>query len=146
MIRNDEYMASQVMTAPPHQLHMLVVDGAIRFARQGRQALQDEDVETAHIALGKSRDCVSELISGLDEEQSPELTDQLKGLFFYAYRNLVQADIDRELQMIDDALRVLEVHRETWQALTDRLSQERIIPEPKTPAMNAEMPSRSWTT
>ena len=36
----DQYLETQVLTAPPEQLHMLVVDGALRFARLGVQALK----------------------------------------------------------------------------------------------------------
>jgi flagellin-specific chaperone FliS len=40
-----EYLEAQVLTASPHRLHLLVVDGAIRFARQAQAALLDRKWE-----------------------------------------------------------------------------------------------------
>jgi len=119
----DEYLDSKVMTASPYDLHLMVIDGAIRHATQAEQAMTDEDYEAAHLALSDSRGFVGELISGLDEEQAPELVDPLKGLFVFAFRNLVEADLDRDIAKVRDALVVLRSHRETWLELADALSR-----------------------
>lgn len=121
MIARDEYLEARVMTAAPHQLHMMVVDGAIRFARQAHQALRDNEVETAHLCLNRSREFVSELIAGLDKNQAQDITERVHFLFTYAYRNLALADMEHEPRMIQDALRILEMHRETWRMLCDEL-------------------------
>ncbi|MDA1013571.1 MAG: flagellar export chaperone FliS [Planctomycetota bacterium] len=118
----DEYLEARVMTAAPHQLHLMVVDGAIRFARQAKQALEVGDLETAHLHLNRSRDFVSELISGLDKNQAADITERVHFLFSFAYRNLALADMEREPRMVKDALRILEMHRETWRMLCDQLT------------------------
>ena len=61
----EEYLETQVMTATPHQLHMMVIDGAIRFATQAEEALQEDDFETAHFALNRSREFVTEVGEGV---------------------------------------------------------------------------------
>ena len=135
----DEYLETSVMTATPHQLHSMVVSAAIRFAVQAEQALEESDHEAAHFALNNSRDFVSELIAGLDQEQSPELVDQLKGLFYYVYRNLVQADLHHDCGMVRDALSILRIHRDTWNKLSEKLKQEYTdnIPVPKSAQHNS---------
>ncbi|HUG90811.1 MAG TPA: flagellar export chaperone FliS [Planctomycetaceae bacterium] len=114
MLHGTDYRHTQVLTASPHRLHLMVVDGAIRHAVQAEQALAAGDFETAHAALGRSRDFVSELLAGLDGRQAPELVERLKGLFLFVYRNLVDADRRREPERVRDALKILEMHRETW--------------------------------
>ena len=120
----DEYLETQVMTATPHQLHLMVIDGAIRFATQAEEALQDDDFETAHFALNRSREFVTELVSGLDQERSEELANRLKSLFMLAYHNLVNADMKRDVALVQDALKVLTMHRETWLELGEKIKQE----------------------
>ena len=133
------------MTAPPHRLHLMVVDGAIRFATQAEKALDEQDFETAHFALNNSRNFVSELISGLAADRSPELVDQLKGLFFFVYRNLVEADLDRDAQKVRDALSVLRLHRNTWVELIEKLKQEQ-AGAVNPPHLPTDSPAkRSWT-
>ncbi len=121
MTPQDEYLETRVMTAAPHQLHLMVLDGAIRFMKSAETALGEEDYEAAHSALGSSRDFVAELISGLDPAHSPELVDQLKALFVFVYRNLVQADLEHDPQLVRDAGKILQMHRDTWAAMTQQL-------------------------
>ena len=120
----NEYLEAQVMTASPHQLHLMVLDAAIRNARRAEQALQEHDVETSHFSLNSSRDCVGELISGLDPTPAPDLVDRLKSLFLFVHRRLIEADLKHDPQRIREALRILEMHRETWLQVIEKLSQE----------------------
>lgn len=120
----------------------MVVDGAIRFARQGAAALQEGRWELMGQALGRSRSCVSELIGGLNSQEAPELAAQLGALFVFIYRSLTIAELEQSPQRIDDALRILELHRETWIELGLKIRSE--YAGASTPI--AAPHSRSWTT
>lgn len=124
MAGNDRYLQTQVMTASPYELHLMVVDGAIRYAKFAQQALERRDFEMSHLSLGKSREFVGELIAGLRGDHQPELVDSLKSLFNYAWKNLATADMTHEPLKVAEAVRVLEMHRETWRELGVRLKQE----------------------
>jgi flagellar protein FliS len=137
-----DYLENQVLTASPHRLHLMVVDGAIRFARLGAAALEECRWEALGAALGRSRSCVSEMISGLDGEQSPELAERWKSLFVFVYRNLTVAELERNSQRISDAIRILELHRETWMELGLKLRGEST--GSSTPMAGPH--GRSWST
>jgi flagellar secretion chaperone FliS len=68
MFAEDQYIETKVTTATPWQLHLMVVDAAIRKAVKAQQALESRNFETAHFALNDSRDCITELIGGLNAE------------------------------------------------------------------------------
>jgi len=144
MIENDQYLEAKVMTATPHQLHLMIIEAAIRFASQAEAALEAQDFETTHLALNSARSFVAEAISGLNEEAAPELVDRLKGLFAFVYRRLVDADLKNDLTLIGDALRILRTHRETWLALGEQLRTS-----DSTGVASADVDdngqSRSWT-
>lgn len=116
-----EYLEMKVLTASPAQLHLLILEGAIRHARQAREALVSQDWEASFDLLNRSREFVSELLGGLKDDQAPEMVESLKQLFTFAYRNLALADLEREPTRVDSALRVLELHRETWLELLTQL-------------------------
>jgi flagellar protein FliS len=139
MYGDDQYLEAKVMTATPHQLHLLVVDGAIRHATRAEQALEQQDIETAHLSLSSSRDFVSELISGLNADQAPQLIESLKALFVFVYRKLVAADTEHNPQLVRDALLVLRKHRDTWAELTQQLQQRQAQSTPQSG-------EKSWTT
>lgn len=157
-MNGSDYIENQVLTATPHQLHLMVVDGALRFARKAALAAEQQNFEQAHFALDKSRDLVAELIGGLDPAQQPELVDQLKALFVFVYENLNHADVKQEASFIHDAIKILSIHRESWCELIQQLqsnapeekktvhSQESLKRPHHIEHAEQEHQSRSWLT
>ena len=121
MVFENDYLETQVMTSPPYRLHLMVIDEAIRKARIAIDALEQQEHEASHFALDSCRQCVNELIGGLDPETSPDLVERLKSLFLFVYRRLVAADLEHDPSLVREALRILESHRDTWVALLERL-------------------------
>jgi len=139
----DAYLETQVQTASPERLHLMVVDAAIRFARQGAAAMAEKKFDVSYEALNRSRACVNEMITAIRSEPNPELAEQIKGLFLYVHRNLVMADLHREPGLIADGLQILEHHRQTWTELTEKLREGQAAAVPASDVDGAE---RSWST
>jgi len=128
----QEYLESQVLSASPHRLHLLVIDGALKFARIGLAALERADWEALDAALARSRECVAELIVGVKTDAGLEWAEAFKGVLGNVYQNLAMADPERSSQRIEDAIRILEIHRQTWVELGERLAEQQasVVPEP----------------
>lgn len=120
-MNGNDYLENQVLTAQPHQLHLMVVDGALRFAKKAAQSIENKNFEEGHFALDKSRDLIAELIGGLDPSKQPEMIEQLKALFVFVYENLNHADVKQEASYVHDAIKVLNIHREAWSELVIQL-------------------------
>jgi flagellar protein FliS len=140
----DAYLETQVQTASPERLHMMVVDAAIRYARQGAAAMAEKKFDQSFEALNRSRACVNELMTGIRTDPNPELAEQLKGLFLFVHRNLVLADLQRDPARIADGLQILEHHRQTWIELTEKLREVPTQESVATP--ESDVASRSWST
>ncbi len=146
MTATEEYLENQVMTASPHQLHLMVVDGAIRFARQGLEALEESRWEAVRWSLTKARNCLTELLGGIKAEAAPELAERTRTIFMFVYRNLAVAEIEHNIAAVQDSLKLLQMHRETWVELGRKLqssaqsAMRSIIPEPHLST------GRSWMT
>jgi flagellar protein FliS len=138
-MREDPYLEARVMTASPHQLHQMVVDGTIRHVRRAIASLEGRDLESACTALEAGREFLTELIGGLDANVAPELVAQVKSLFLFAYARLVDAGLRHDPQPAADALRILEIHRDTWAEVGQRLRTEAGL-EPVAAG------GRDWTT
>jgi flagellar protein FliS len=134
----DPYLETRVLTASPQQLHLIVLDGALRYARVAHEALGRGDLEASHFAICRSGDFVSELIVGLRPGDEPELTERLKQLFLFVRRSLTQADVTHETEPLRDAIKILEMHRETWLEVMELLPKE--APRPRAAA------DTCWTT
>jgi flagellar protein FliS len=121
---SQEYLRSVVMTASPEQLQLMLFDGAIRFTLRGKEALEQDDIEGAFNGFERAQRIVLELHNGLRREVAPQLVDQAAALYDFVYRRLIDANVHRDSQAADDALRILRHQRETWLMLLERLAQQ----------------------
>ncbi|HNO76845.1 MAG TPA: flagellar export chaperone FliS [Phycisphaerae bacterium] len=120
-IPDQSYLRDAVMTASPEQLQLMLYDGAIRFARQGRAAIESKDFELAFERLSRAQKIVLEMQQGLNFDVDKELCERMSGLYMYAYRKLVDACCKHTVEEVDEALRVLEYERQTWVMLMDKV-------------------------
>jgi len=120
-----QYLKTQVMTASPEMLQMMLWDGAIRFAEQGRQAILKKEIEKSYNALLRAQKIIMEMNTSLRHEVAPELCKNLAGIYMFIYRKLVQANTSKVAEHVDEALEIMRHQRETWVMLMDKLSEER---------------------
>lgn len=121
----NPYLRDAVMTATPEQLQLMLYDGAIRYALQGRDALTVKDFETAYLRLTRAQNIVIEMINGLRHDVNPELCQRMAAIYNFIYRKLVDACVHRKTSDIEDAVKVLRMERETWQLLVDKINGSR---------------------
>ncbi len=121
----NPYLRDAVMTATPEQLQLMLYDGCIRFATQGRDAIERKDHETSYEKLTRAQHIILEMQNGLNYDVNRELCERVASIYNFLYRKLVDACVERNVQAIDDALRVLRVERETWQILVNKVNKVR---------------------
>ncbi|MHC5024788.1 MAG: flagellar export chaperone FliS [Planctomycetota bacterium] len=118
------YLRTQVMTASPPQLRLMLLDGAIKFAEQARDGLERKQYDDAFNGLTRCRDIVTELINSLRPEQDPDLCNKLSALYTYLYTRLVEAGSEKNVEPVDEVLGLLHYERETWSMLLEKLAAE----------------------
>ncbi len=116
----ESYLEAQVMTATPQKLRLMLIEGAIRFARQTIQHWQAGDNERALEAIIRCRNIVSELLSSVRVDES-DLTKQVASLYLFVFQNLTEAQLRRDVKLVEEAISVLEVERETWRQLCEEM-------------------------
>src|ERR1700761_8920232 len=122
---SQEYLKTKVMTASPEMLTLMLWDGAIRFAEQGKEAILKKEIEGSYKSLLRSQKIIAELIANLRHKVDPDLCGKLAGLYNFIYRRLVEANMSKEAKLGDDALEIMRHQRDTWALLMDKLSKER---------------------
>ena len=109
-----QYQNARVETISPVQLVVALYDGALRFLRTAALAIDDNDVAAKGVALNKAHAIITELMVTLDNEQAPELCAQLEALYSFVLDRIVKANTDRNIEMIDEAVRALLPLRDAW--------------------------------
>jgi flagellar protein FliS len=121
----QQYLKTRVMTATPEQLQLMLYDGAIRFAEQARLAMIDKQFEHSFQMIGRVQRILTELTCSLKRDVFPELCDRLSGLYTFAYKRLIDANIEHDLNALDEAITLLKYQRETWMMLLEQLGRQK---------------------
>src|SRR3954451_2590353 len=104
----QSYLRTKVMTATPEQLQMMLYDGALRFGEQARVALEARDFEKSYTMISKVQKILTEMTGSLKHDVYPELCGKLAALYNFAYRKLIEANIDHKVESLTEALDVLK--------------------------------------
>ncbi|MDA3807197.1 MAG: flagellar export chaperone FliS [Thiomicrorhabdus sp.] len=85
---SNNYRNNQVMTASPEQILIMLYDGAIRFVRQGKQAILDGRQADKATAIGKAVAIITEFSNTLDYKVGGEIALDLSQLYDFMIREL----------------------------------------------------------
>ncbi len=108
----NAYKAQQIMTASPEQLTLMLYNGAIRFVGEAVLALEEGNIEKAHRANLRAQDIVREFMCTLKMEY--EVSQGYYALYDYIEYRLVQANIKKDRDMLEEAKGLLTEMRDTW--------------------------------
>lgn len=118
------YLATKVMTASPAELRMMLLDGAAKFCRQGRQGLADKNFEAAFNGFNRTRNILVELLGTMRPDPAdPSLIDKMRALYGYLISRLITASHEKDLQAADEVIARLDYECETWRLLMQQLQQ-----------------------
>jgi flagellar protein FliS len=108
----DQYRQQQIASTPSDKILLMLYDGAIRFCEKAKLAIQDKDVQEANNFIIKVERILEELRSCLD--MSYEISHNLYSLYDYMYNRLMEANLKKDIAMVDEVMGMLSELRETW--------------------------------
>lgn len=139
---SKEYLRNAVQTATPEQLHLMLYDGAIRFATQAKDAIDAGNIEETYNLITRAQKIILEMENGLKPEVDPEITGKMSALYSFVYRKLVDANINRDADCVEDALKILRYQRETWVMLMEKVqNMQEAETESRRPAKAQKRPA-----
>mgnify|MGYP000145869666 CR=1 FL=1 len=121
----QNYLKTKVMTATPEQLQLMLFDGALRFGEQAKIALGRKDFEQSYLLISRMQKILTELSCTLKHDVAPDLCGRLAALYTYAYKKLIEANVEHTLEPLTEAVDLLRYQRETWAMLLDQLGKHK---------------------
>lgn len=109
---SNPYRKQMVETATPVQLIGLLFQLGGELMGEAEQALRERQWEQAHVALTKAQRVVAELIGVLDMENGGDLAKNLHRLYTFVWERLLQANLGKSVEPLQDA-------RQVWQSLCE---------------------------
>ncbi|MCE5286510.1 MAG: flagellar export chaperone FliS [Pelosinus sp.] len=108
----NAYRQQQVMTASPEELTLMLYNGAIRFVTESIQALDENNIEKAHHKNMRAQNIVHELMVTTDTKY--EIAENWLILEEYILHCLVQGNIKKDKELLEQAKKLLVEFRDTW--------------------------------
>jgi len=101
------------MSASPERLLLMLFEGAIRFVKLARKAIEEKDIAGANENLTKAQDIIAELNQSLD--MSYDISENLAGIYDFLYRRLVDANVKKDAELLDVVESMLKELKDTWE-------------------------------
>jgi len=108
------YQKNKYQTASPHRLTLMLYNGAIQFAGQAKVAIQQNNIVDTNTYIQKTQDIIYELISSLNMKEGGEIAQNLRQLYFYMINKLIDANIKKRVDFIEEVIGLLNELREAW--------------------------------
>lgn len=111
------YKQANYLTANPVRLVIMCYEGTIASLKLAKAAYASKDYEEKGKALQKALDIIHELNASLDVKKGEAIARNLRGLYQYLIRRLVEADLKRDIGGFDEVIRMLEDLHSSWKEI-----------------------------
>jgi len=111
-----------VYSARPVELVVMLYDGAIQSLVQANALIQRGDIQAKAKQIIRATNIISELSGVLDLEQG-EVAQNLDGIYGYARKQLISANLRNDQRKINEVVNLLKELRSAWQELAQRQNE-----------------------
>jgi flagellar protein FliS len=106
------YKDSRILTATPADLTLMLYEGAIKFCNIALLALEKNDYEKVNSNIIKAENIIIEFRATLDFKYP--VAKEFDKVYDYIYRRLIEANIKKDKDILEEALGYIREMRDTW--------------------------------
>lgn len=116
-----EYNRNKVLTASPAELTLLLYEGAIKFCNIAIIGLEQNDMEKVHNNIIKVENIIEEFQATLNHKYP--VAEDFDKIYKYIYNLLVEPNIKKDKELLEQALTELRGMRDTWKEVMVKAKQ-----------------------
>ena len=115
---------SAVTDATPHRLIQMLMEGAIEKVAKAKGLIQSGDKAGKAAQISWAISIIDGLRMSLDLEQGREIAKNLDDLYDYMGRKLLEANMEDDVERLDEVIRLLGEIKSGWDAMPDSIKQQ----------------------
>ena len=119
------YKSNSISTSKPEELTLMLYNGLVRFIMQAQKSIEDKDREKAHENIVRAQDIILEFEATLDPQY--EISNNLMSLYGYIHRRLIDANVKKDKQILDEVLKFATDLRDTWVQAMKQAKEQKIM-------------------
>lgn len=109
----NQYKQNSIYTASPEELTLMLYNGLIKFIMKAQLSISKSDIEGANGNILRSQAIVTELAATVDEKY--EISTSLIALYDYMNRRLIEANMKKNSEILEEVLTYAKQFRDTWE-------------------------------
>ncbi|MBR1744158.1 MAG: flagellar export chaperone FliS [Lachnospiraceae bacterium] len=106
------YQHNSVQTASPAKIILMLYDGAIKFCNMGLDGIRENNILKANTNIKKAENIIVQLRMDLDMKYP--VAKEFDQVYDYIYRRLVEANMKKDKEVLEEALEHIKTMRDTW--------------------------------
>lgn len=111
----QQYKQNSVNTASPSELTLMLYNGCLKFIKQGKLAIEKENIEQRHESLVKAQNIIHELMVTLNMDI--QVSENMLQLYDYMYRRLIEANTKNSVEILDEVEGYVIEFRDAWKEI-----------------------------
>lgn len=116
------YANNKIATATPGDLTLMLYDGAIKFCNLAIMGLEENDLEKAHNNIVKVENILTEFQITLNRKYP--VAEDFDKIYKYLKERLVQANIKKDKEILEEVLNHLRSLRDTWKEVMKKAAAQ----------------------
>lgn len=112
-----QYNNSKILTASPAELTLMLYEGAIKFCNIAILAVEQKDIQKAHDNIVKTEHIIDYFRQTLDMKY--EVAQDFERVYTYLSRRLVQANMKKDKEILEEVNQHLRDMRDTWKQVME---------------------------
>ncbi|HHY64355.1 MAG TPA: flagellar export chaperone FliS [Clostridiaceae bacterium] len=108
-----QYKENSIFTASPEELTLMLYNGLVKFIMRGMDSIEKKNIQEANNNIIKAQNIVSEFMNTLD--MKCEISSSLYSIYDYMLRRLVEANVSKDRDILEEVLGFAKVLRDTWE-------------------------------
>lgn len=118
----DRYLHDQVSSASPERIRLLLIQRALRGIGAAKQSWAQQAWDAAAAELTRAKAIATELATDL-APLGKEVSGKSAAVYLFIRNAIGIAERRHDAQALDEATRVLEIERETWEQVCRRQAE-----------------------
>lgn len=110
----NSYKQTQISTASPGKLVLMMYEGAVKFLKLAKQGMSDKKLDIANNNIVKTQKILNELSIVLDLEAGGEIAKNLWRLYDYMLYRLIDINLKKDEKGIDEIVDMIEELKGAW--------------------------------
>ena len=107
-------ITTDVPSASPHKLILMLFDGALHSIRSARMQIQHRNIAAKAENISKAIAIIGELNDSLNHDEGGEIAANLASLYDYMARRLVEANLKNQVEPLNEVDQLLSGLKEAW--------------------------------